>query len=102
MISFQSKVGSIFDYIFILLSHVLVRVIWDARSLQFMFQLLLSSLGLIIKQNVIRFFVIWLATVIVLLSILVLDIQIYKFKRVGLNLVSKEIQLKNGILTVTF
>lgn len=102
MISFQSKVGSIFDYIFILLSHVLVRVIWDARSLQFMFQLLLSSLGLIIKQNVIRFFVIWLATVIVLLSIIVLDIQIYKFKRVGLNLVSKEIQLKNGILTVTF
>jgi hypothetical protein len=102
MISFQLKAGSIFDYIFILLSHVLVRVIWDARSLQFMFQLLLSSLGLIIKQNVIRFFVIWLATVIVLLSILVLDIQIYKFKRVGLNLVSKEIQLKNGILTVTF
>jgi hypothetical protein len=102
MISFQSKVGSIFDYIFILLSHVLVRVIWDARSLQFMFQLLLSSLGLIIKQNVIRFFVIWLATVIVLLSIIVLDIQIYKFKRVGLNLVSKEIRLKNGILTVTF
>lgn len=102
MISFQLKAGSIFDYIFILLSHVLVRVIWDARSLQFMFQLLLSSLGLIIKQNVIRFFVIWLATVIVLLSILVLDIQIYKFKRVGLNPVSKEIQLKNGILTVTF
>ena len=102
MISFQSKVGSIFDYIFILLSHVLVRVIWDARSLQFMFQLLLSSLGLIIKQNVISFFVYWLATIIVLLSILVLDIQIYKFKRVGLNLVSKEIQLKNGILTVTF
>lgn len=102
MISFQSKVGSIFDYIFILLSHVLVRVIWDARSLQFMFQLLLSSLGLIIKQIVVMFFVNWLATVIVLLSIIVLDIQIYKFKRVGLNLVSKEIRLKNGILTVTF
>jgi hypothetical protein len=102
MISFQSKAGSIFNCIFILLSHVLVRVIWDARSHQFMFQLLLSSLGLIIKQIVVWFFVIWLATVIVLLSILVLDIQIYKFKRVGLNPVSKEIQLKNGILTVTF